>query len=190
MPCARNSAPPSLLRLRLEHVDEQPADGLALGLRVGDAGERVEEQRRRARRAPAGCCSCRGTAPRPPRASSSRSRPWSTKMQVSWSPIASWISTAATAESTPPDSPQITRPLPTCARIFSIASSLKARMVQSPRAAGDLAHEVAEERGAVRRVHDLGVELRGVELPRSRRRSSRTARSARCATTWKPAGSA
>ena len=48
------------------------------------------------------------------------------------SPIASWISTAATAESTPPDRPQITRPLPTCLRIFSIASSLKARMVQSP----------------------------------------------------------
>jgi hypothetical protein len=29
-------------------------------------------------------------------------------MQVSWSPIASWISTAATEESTPPDRPQIT----------------------------------------------------------------------------------
>ena len=27
------------LRLGLEHVDEQAADGLALGLRVGDAGE-------------------------------------------------------------------------------------------------------------------------------------------------------
>ena len=31
-------------------------------------------------------------------------------------------------------------------------------------AAGDLAHEVAEERGAVRGVHDLEVELGGVEL--------------------------
>jgi hypothetical protein len=30
-------------------------------------------------------------------------------------------------------------------------------------AAGDLAHEVAQERGAVRRVHDLEVELGGVE---------------------------
>ena len=58
--------------------------------------------------------------------------PWSTNTQVSWSPIASWISTAATAESTPPERPQITRPLPTWARIFSIASSRKARMVQSP----------------------------------------------------------
>ena len=34
-----------LLRLGVEHVDEQPADGLALRFRVGDAGERVEEQR-------------------------------------------------------------------------------------------------------------------------------------------------
>ena len=32
-------------------------------------------------------------------------------MQVSCSPIASWISTAATAKSTPPDSPQMTRAL-------------------------------------------------------------------------------
>jgi hypothetical protein len=32
-------------------------------------------------------------------------------MQVSWSPIASWISTAATEESTPPDRPQITLPV-------------------------------------------------------------------------------
>jgi hypothetical protein len=31
-------------------------------------------------------------------------------------------------------------------------------------AAGDLAHEVADERGAVRGVHDLEVELGGVEL--------------------------
>jgi hypothetical protein len=30
---------------------------------------------------------------------------------VSWSPIASWISTAATALSTPPDNPQMTRPV-------------------------------------------------------------------------------
>ena len=33
-----------LLGLGLEHVDEQPADGLALDLGIADAGERVEEQ--------------------------------------------------------------------------------------------------------------------------------------------------
>jgi hypothetical protein len=42
------------------------------------------------------------------------------------------MSTAATAESTPPDNPQITFPLPTWRRILSIASSLNARIVQSP----------------------------------------------------------
>ena len=32
-----------LLRLRLEHVDEQLADGLALGFRIGDAFQRAQE---------------------------------------------------------------------------------------------------------------------------------------------------
>ena len=36
-----------LLGLRLEHIDEQLADHLALHLGVGDAGERVEEARGR-----------------------------------------------------------------------------------------------------------------------------------------------
>ena len=38
-------------------------------------------------------------------ASFRRSRPWSTNTQVSWSPMARWISAAATEESTPPDRP-------------------------------------------------------------------------------------
>jgi hypothetical protein len=38
--------------------------------------------------------------------SSLRSRPWSTNTQVSWSPIARWISAAATLESTPPGQAQ------------------------------------------------------------------------------------
>ncbi len=54
------------------------------------------------------------------------------KMQVSWSPIASWISTAATELSTPPERPQITRPFPTCSRILAIACWRNAAMVQSP----------------------------------------------------------
>ena len=48
MPCARNSTGPRpsaaiALRLALESLDEQAADRLALGLRVGDAGERAQE---------------------------------------------------------------------------------------------------------------------------------------------------
>ena len=57
-------------------------------------------------------------------ASSRRSSPVSTNTHVSWSPIALCTSAAATAESTPPDSPQITRSSPTCARISSTACSM------------------------------------------------------------------
>ena len=80
-------------------------------------------------------------------------------MQVSWSPIASWISTAATARSTPPDSPQMTRPLPTCARIFAISLERKCAMVQSPAKPAILCTKLAISLRAVRRVHHLGVEL-------------------------------
>ena len=95
-----------------------------------------------------------------------RSRPWSTKTQVSWSAIASWISTAATAESTPPERPQMTRPPPTCARMRG--DGLVAEGLHGPVAgrAGDAADEVAQERRAVRRVHDLGMELHRVEVAR------------------------
>jgi len=46
--------------------------------------------------------------------------------------MASWISLAATALSTPPDSPQITRPAPTCALMRAISELLKCAMLQSP----------------------------------------------------------
>ena len=99
----------------------------------GRRRRRARRGRRRTRpRGRAGCCSGRGRARTTSSASFSRIRPWSTKMQVSWSPIASWISTAATAESTPPESPQITLPRPTCSRMRAIASSLNCAIVQSP----------------------------------------------------------
>ena len=53
-----------------------------------------------------------------------RIRPWSTKTQVSCSPIALWTSSAATEESTPPERPQITRPSPTWARIRATCSAI------------------------------------------------------------------
>ena len=55
--------------------------------------------------------------------SSLRSSPLSTNTHVSWSPIALWISAAATEESTPPLSPRITFLSPTVFLIFSIARS-------------------------------------------------------------------
>ena len=42
------------------------------------------------------------------------------------------MSSAATVESTPPLSPQTTRPSPTCARIRAVASSTNDAIVQSP----------------------------------------------------------
>ena len=93
---------------RLEDPDELAADDLALLLRVGDAGERVEEPLGASTtlsRTPVAATKSLSTCS----ASPARSRPWSTKTQVSWSPTARCTSAAATAESTPPDSPQITR---------------------------------------------------------------------------------
>ena len=52
-------------------------------------------------------------------ASPSRSKPWSTNTQVSCEPTAFCTIAAATAESTPPDRPQRTRPVPTSFFIFS-----------------------------------------------------------------------
>ena len=64
-------------------------------------------------------------------ASPLRSSPWSTKTQVSWSPIARCTSAAATAESTPPDSPQIARRRRRpAARIRSTCSSTMLTIVQ------------------------------------------------------------
>ena len=60
-----------------------------------------------------------------------RSSPWSTKTQVSWLPTARWTSAAATAESTPPDSPQIRCLSSTCCWIASTASSTMFAGVQS-----------------------------------------------------------
>ena len=48
-----------------------------------------------------------------------RMRPVSTNTQVSWGPMALCTSAAATAESTPPDRPQMARPAPTWARMAS-----------------------------------------------------------------------
>ena len=67
------------------------------------------------------------------RSGSSRlSRPLLTKTQVSWSPTARWTRVAATAESTPPERAQMTRPEPTVARIDSTAARTNDPGVHSP----------------------------------------------------------
>ena len=54
----------------------------------------------------------------------------STKMQVSRSPMARWMSAAVTVESTPPESPQMTRRAPTRSRMRGTHASAKPRIVQ------------------------------------------------------------
>ena len=108
-----------------------------------------------------------------------RIRPWSTKTQVSWSPIAWCTSSAATDESTPPQRPQMT---------FAVADlGADARDLllddrrRRPRhvAAADVAEEALEDVLAVGRVDDLGVELDAVDAAldrlegRDRRRGRR-----------------
>ena len=159
-----------LRRLRLERLDEQAADGLALRLGVGDAGERGEESVAGFDVDQRDVVVVAEQRARPPRPRPARIRPWSTKTQVSWSPIASWISTAATAESTPPDRPQITLPLPTCARIASLASRAERRHRPVALAAGESWTKLRDEPRAVGRVHDLGVELQAVVAAAPRRR--------------------
>src|ERR1700743_2156835 len=43
VPCARKTAPADLFGFDVEHVDEQPPDGLALDFGIGDACEFAEE---------------------------------------------------------------------------------------------------------------------------------------------------
>ena len=60
----------------------------------------------------------------------SRRSPLSTKMDVSFFPMALWRRTARTDESTPPERAQSTRSFPTCSRIRWMFSSMKEPMVQ------------------------------------------------------------
>ncbi len=59
-----------------------------------------------------------------------RISPWSTYTQVSWEPMAFCTRAAATAESTPPERPQMARLSPTCSRIRAICSSTTLVVVQ------------------------------------------------------------
>ncbi len=74
--------------------------------------------------------------------------------------------TAATALSTPPDEPANHAALADL--LADLGDHLAAVGGHGPVGleAGDLVHEVRDQLGAVRRVHDLGMELHGVEAAR------------------------
>ena len=92
-------------------------------------------------------------------ASPARSSPWSTKMHVSWSPTARCTMAAATAESTPPERPQMTCASPTCARIARhlLLDHVGAGPVGAE--ARDAVQEVLDGGLTKRRVLDLWVPL-------------------------------
>ena len=151
---------------------------------------RARNRSARARRARA----ARGSAP--PNvsttcaASSLRSRPWSTKTHVSWSPTALCTSSAATALSTPPERPQRTRSRPDArADPLDLLLDHGGRR-PGGRGAGDPVEEVLQDRHPVRGVDDLGMELdrRRGRAPAPRRR--RSAWTADPATTVAPRGGA
>lgn len=79
-------------------------------------------------------------------------------------------------ESTPPESPQTTRPEPTCRLIASTCSSMTLVIVHVGRAARYLEQEVLEDPLPVLTVHDLRVEL---DASRRRRASSNATSRAR-----------
>ena len=95
-------------------------------------GERDRGTAPTRRRTPAAACS-RSKRRRICPASSSRITPLSTKMQVRRSPIALWISSAATVESTPPLRPQTDAAVPhLLAGSRSTVSCTNDAIVQSP----------------------------------------------------------
>ena len=166
------------------------ADGLALGLRVGDARERLEEQRRGVDMDQRDVVAVAEQRARPARASPRRSRPWSTNTQVSWSPIASWISTAATAESTPPERPQITLPLADLRADLGDRLVLEGAPWSSRRRSP--ATSRTKLRSSVRAVRACAPPRGGTAPRRSaapRRRSAANGAFCEVATTGKPGGS-
>ena len=74
-------------------------------------------------------------------------------------------SAATTDESTPPDSPSSTLPVPTCARTRSMASSMMLPTRHAIRAPADVPHETLQQLRALLRVRDFRMELHAVEAP-------------------------
>ena len=120
-----------------------------------------------------------------------RSSPVSTKMQVSWSPIARCTSAAATEESTPPDSPQMTRAVADqLANRRDLALDERARRPSRAVASQTSKEEVRDHLAAARRVRDLGVKLHAVDRLAIAWRNAATGTLPLDAVTTKPGGGA
>ena len=119
-------------------------------------------------------------------------------MQVRRSPTARCTSAAATAESTPPESAQMTRPsepvaracASTRARISDTVDSMKLAGVQVGRAPAMPRTKLRSRSRPRGRVDDLGVELDAVETGGRRRPGPRTASSPSAPSAGSPPGRA
>ena len=123
-------------------------------------------------------------------ASPLRSSPWSTNTQVSWSPIARCTSAAATAESTPPDRPQMACLSPTCSRIRATCSSTTLTIVQVCRQPAMSTRNRSRTLLAVLGVQHLGVPLDAGVPARDRLERRDRGRRRSTASTVKPSGAA
>ena len=157
---------PSLPRLLLEDADELLADPLPLLLGLGHAREPCEEALLRLRRGRAGRRSGRRRSRRPARprpCAASRGR--RTRRSADRRPPGARAAPRRRCRRRPRARRARARrrrgrgSAPTC-------SSITAAGVHVGRYAGDAVEEVLEHLLAVRRVHDLGVELDAVEAPR------------------------
>ena len=177
-----------LLRLLLEHVDEELADGLALGLRVGDARERAEEQVLRLHvdeRDVVVVAEQRddllGLACAHQAVVDEDAGELVADRLVDQHRGDGGIDAAGQAADHPAGAD-----LGADARDGLLAEG---RHGPVARAARDVAHEVAEQLRAVRRVHHLRVELHGVELAAPRPPPTAKGAFSDTASTSKPAGS-
>ncbi len=106
-----------------------------------------------------GTWKCRANVSSTCSGSPSRFSPWSTNTHVSWSPIARYTRSAATEESTPPESAHRTCASPTCARIsrdLLVDDVRRGPIGQQP---APVEQEALHHGLSVRRVRDLRMEL-------------------------------
>ena len=163
VPCTRKRASFDVGGHLFEDADEGLADGLALGLGIGDPSS-TPKNRSAALTWIRSMWNWRRKVSSTWSASPVRMRPVSTKTQVSWSPMARCTRAAATAESTPPDSAHSTR------AVADLGPHRLQRRLDDvgvgPQRAGPahVEEEALEELLAPVGVDHLGVELHAVDV--------------------------
>ena len=163
MPCARNLRAADFLRFGLEHVDEQFADGLALGFRIVDAFERLEE-------GIGGVDMDQRNVVVVPEQRHDVFRLAEAKQSVidkdASELLADRLMDEHGGDRGIDAAGQSANHFALADLLADLVDRFQLERAHGPvaGAARDLAHEIAQERGAVRGVHDFEMELRGVEF--------------------------